>query len=210
MTVSRLNQTLRNRTLALGGVTQAALLVRQVANTGTCDEAPYEALLASILITDPQSADEVYGSPENVADGLRTLIRQMTGGNQERDIELTRYVIALLHLERKLARQRKLLDTLSQGIETTRRRLEHFPLTHENTVGGLADIYSNTISTLTPRILVSGSHDYLSHAVHANRVRAILLAGIRSAVLWSQCGGSRWQLLLRRKAIVDEANRLLR
>lgn len=208
--MAAVNKSLRNRALALGGITQAALLVRQVANTGKCDPEPYEALLASLLITDPKDADEVYGSPESVADGLRMVIKQMGGGSAERNIEITRYVIALLHLERKLSKHKELLKILGDGIDATARRLDHFPLTHENCVGGLADVYSKTISTLSPRILVQGSHDYLSHAVHANKVRAILLAGIRSAVLWHQCGGSRWQLLLKRKALIDEAHKLLR
>ena len=44
---------------------------------------------------------------------------------------------------------------------------------------------------------------------NANKVRAILLAGIRAAVLWTQCGGSRWQVLFKRSALLLETEKLL-
>ena len=40
-------------------------------------------------------------------------------------------------------------------------------------------------------------------------VRATLLAALRSAVLWRQLGGSYWDLLLSRRAMVETAKSLL-
>ncbi|MCW9047867.1 MAG: DUF489 family protein, partial [Gammaproteobacteria bacterium] len=50
----------------------------------------------------------------------------------------------------------------------------------------------------------------LSQTNNANKVRALLFAAVRSAVLWRQCGGSRWQLLLSRKKYIESAARLLK
>ena len=41
-----------------------------------------------------------------------------------------------------------------------------------------------------------------------DKIRACLLAGIRSAVLWRQVGGSKWQLLFHRKKLVQAARQL--
>ena len=70
-------------------------------------------------------------------------------------------------------------------------------------------LYQDTISTLGPKIMVSGEQPHLSNERNANKVRALLLAGIRSAVLWKQCGGSRWQFLFGRNAYKKECERIL-
>jgi high frequency lysogenization protein len=59
------------------------------------------------------------------------------------------------------------------------------------------------------RIHVAGKREYISQAAILDKIRALLLAGIRSAVLWQQVGGSRWQLLLDRKKIVHTAQQIL-
>jgi high frequency lysogenization protein len=57
--------------------------------------------------------------------------------------------------------------------------------------------------------MVNGEHGHLSNPLIAARVRAALFAGIRSAFLWHQLGGSRWQLLFSRKKIANEAAGIL-
>jgi len=57
---------------------------------------------------------------------------------------------------------------------------------------------------------VNGEQGYLATPLIAAKVRAGLLAGVRSAVLWRQLGGNRWQLLFGRRRIAREAGRLLR
>ena len=57
--------------------------------------------------------------------------------------------------------------------------------------------------------MVNGEHGHLSNPAIAAKVRAALFAGIRSALLWHQLGGSRWHLLFSRKKIADEAARIL-
>ena len=42
-----------------------------------------------------------------------------------------------------------------------------------------------------------------------HRIRACLLAAIRSAALWRQLDGAGWQLLLQRKRLIETAQRLL-
>ncbi|MCU0808457.1 MAG: lysogenization regulator HflD, partial [Candidatus Contendobacter sp.] len=128
---------------------------------------------------------------------------------QPRDMELTRYAVGLLGLERKLARRPELLATLRAGIEDAIRNLPHFPVGHDNTIARFADLYLNSLSTLTPRIMVNGDPVHLNNPDNANRIRALLLAGIRAAILWRQSGGGRLTLLLRRNPLLRETRRLL-
>ncbi|MDH5230485.1 MAG: DUF489 family protein, partial [Gammaproteobacteria bacterium] len=82
--------------------------------------------------------------------------------------------------------------------------------THENVVANLAGIYTDTISTIPPRIVVSGEQGYLNNTENANKVRALLLALMRSAILWKQKGGRRWHVLLKRGKIMAAAKNLLK
>ncbi len=200
---------LRDRTLALAGVFQAASLVRDVANRGMADRHDVEMTLRTLFVTDPQDTDEVYGRVEYLRTGLQTLIEQLEGNSGKRDLEVARYVIGLLHLQRKLKKNRAMLQRVAEGIERARRQSEHYAIDHPNVIANLADTYTETISTLQPRIMVSGEHQHLSNTDNANLIRALLLAGIRSAVLWDQLGGSRWQILFQRKRFVEEARRIL-
>jgi high frequency lysogenization protein len=55
-----------------------------------------------------------------------------------------------------------------------------------------------------------GDHNYLQQTRIASQIRALLLSAIRSAMLWRQVGGNRWQLLLQRKALAAQVDNLLR
>jgi len=196
------------RTLALAGMFQVAALVRSLATTGQVDNSDMEASLETLFVTDPENTLAVYGRVENLYTGLQTLIQQLDGKAQ-RDMDIARYVIGLLHLCNKLMKNNAMMSQLAEGVERARSQRAHFPLTHENVIANLAGTYSDTISQLQPKIMVAGDSRYLSDNTNANKVRALLLAGMRSAVLWRQLKGSRWQILLQRKRFIQEANYLL-
>ena len=117
--------------------------------------------------------------------------------------------MSCMHLERKLNRKRQLIKGIRSGLDRAKAQVEQFSLVHENVIANLADIYVTHISTLKPRMMVKGEHTYLSNRRNINRIRALLLSAIRAAVLWQQCGGSRMDLFVRRKAIAAVAADLL-
>lgn len=197
------------RTLSLAGMFQAASLVKSLATTGQLSESDMEDLLETLFVTNPENTLAVYGRVENLYTGLQTLIQQL-GGNAQRDMDIARYVISLLHLCNKLIKNEAMMSQLADGVEGARNQRAHFPLTHENIIANLAGVYEKTISQLKPKIMVAGDSRYLSDNTNANKVRALLLAGIRSAVLWNQLKGSRWQILLQRKRFIQEAEYLLK
>ena len=56
---------------------------------------------------------------------------------------------------------------------------------------------------------MKGKPEYLKLERTVDWVRTLLMAGLRSAVLWDQLGGGRFELLLGRKRIINEAQALL-
>jgi len=119
------------------------------------------------------------------------------------------YALKLILLEKKLSGNDKLMTTIHRRLEHTALKVEHFTDNVSSTASSIASIYQDTISTLSPRIQVNGNMKQLQNTTNADNIRALLLAGIRSAVMWRQKGGRRWQLLLRRGAILSAARELL-
>ena len=154
---------------------------------------------------------EVYGGdPWHVQTGLRTL-----RGLLERDAEVVRsdtirYALTLIHIERKLRSNQEVMQKIAAGIDKSGRQLEHFDALHENVLASLAGVYLDTISTFKTRVQVTGDVRNLQNAGSANKIRAALLAGVRSAILWRQVGGRRWHLVFARKSMLHEASKLLK
>ncbi|GMQ89393.1 MAG: high frequency lysogenization protein HflD [Gammaproteobacteria bacterium] len=199
-----------DRTLAFAGILQALHLVQQIATGKPYDLDAFQSSLNSILLIDAPSVVDVYGGVSGVTAGLRLIQAQLISGQRIPDMELSRYLIVLLHLERKLSKRADLLDALGEGIKRAQDQTGHFTINHPNLLSNLADTYANTVSTLKPRIMVSGDPGRLTDTSVANQIRALLLAAMRSAVLWRQCGGSRLQLLLERRKLTETATALLK
>lgn len=200
---------LSDQTLAFAGILQALQLVQHNAAGKPCDLAAMQASLGSVLVLDAESTADPYGGINGLRVGLMLLKTQFVGVELKPDPELGRHLVTLLHLERKLSKRPDLLDRLRAGIERAQLQAEHFDVVHDNLMASLADLYTNTVSTLRPRIMVHGQSERLSSPAVANRVRALLLAAMRSAVLWRQCGGTRLGLILKRKKMVKTAGLLL-
>lgn len=194
--------------LALSGVFQASVLVKQVARQGMTDLSPLEASIASILKTSADSTADVFGGAGNLQLGLRALKSQLNDVSG-RDIEVMGYSVSLISLERKLVRRSDLMARIGEGIEAAKAQADHFSVSHPNVLARLADIYKETISGLAPSIMVRGESVHLTNPSNESKVRALLLSGIRAAVLWRQKGGSKIQLVFRRGRYIAGANALL-
>lgn len=209
MRINSMGSSYKDIVLALAGVTQACALVQQVARKNTADSAALEASLESLFRIDADSTEAVYGSAADVRPGLKSVQEQLGGSRAPANLELMRYAANIMHLERALAKRPRMLARIREGIEGAQEKKQALGVTHPDVIAPLAQIYSETVSTLAPRIIVQGEQGYLSNPDNANKVRALLLAAIRSAVLWRQVGGRRWQLLFARSALVREVTAML-
>ncbi|WP_045223303.1 high frequency lysogenization protein HflD [Methyloterricola oryzae] len=202
-------KTLTNQTIALAGLTLAVHLVQRIAKTGSAESEEMETALSGILKINADSVIDIYGGLDRLKTGLKRLDSQL-GGSGGMDPELARYAASLIFLENKLQKRRDMQDKIRNGVERAATQAVHFGILHENVIANLADVYQETISQLQPRVMVMGEPVHLGNPANAHKIRALLLAGIRSAVLWRQCGGARWKLLFYRGKLQQETRRLLR
>ncbi len=192
-----------HQTIALAGIAQACALVEQLASTGKADTQAMQASIGSIMQTQPDSVLSVYGDLEGLKTGL-TFLEKHLAKRQILHPQQARYAASLVYLERQLSKRPQMLDTIADGVQKAQSQANYFDLLDENVLASLADLYHRTISTIPPKIMVDGKPEYLSNQAIVNRIRTLLLAGIRSAMLWRQCGGARWKFLLLRQKYRDE------
>jgi high frequency lysogenization protein len=200
---------MKDRNLALAGVFQATELVRQAASHGTWSGYAATSCLNSLFVLEADSAPDVYGNTERMRLGVETMLAVLQGENRYSDA--LRYAVGLLQIERKFRRSARLqeeigsrlLEISAMGSELEQHEREDLQARE------ISGLYSETISRLSPRIVVSGKPQYLKNQRTVDWVRALLLAGLRSATLWSQLGGGRLELMLGRKNIIRDAQSFL-
>nr|WP_115334464.1 high frequency lysogenization protein HflD [Shewanella baltica] len=203
-----MNEQLMNRTMAFAGILQAIAQVQHLARHGELDNAELAASLNTILVTNPDNTADVYQDKIVLQKGYKLILNQL-GDSSQKDVEITRYLVGVLALERKLVRSNSGLGMLAERINQVNRQLHHFAITDEQVIANLASIYSDIISNLGPKIQISGNPVCLQRPIVQQKIRALLLAAMRSAVLWRQLGGKRRHLVFARKAIVDTAKKSL-
>ena len=199
------------QTLALAGVAQAAFLVNQLAQHGLAAQDKQLTMVNSIFSINPKTTEEVYGGVAGAKLGLQ-LLQEMLDGDSPvlAPGEVMRYTLSMLHLQSKLSADPDMLDLIGNRLNII---TAHYPeRSDENLVhviDELARLYQETISKLPFRIQVRGDMKYLQKDEVAARIRTMLFAGIRSAVLWRQSGGKRWHLMLSRRKLSQEVHTLL-
>ncbi|CDM40436.1 high frequency lysogenization protein HflD [Ectopseudomonas oleovorans] len=199
---------LQEQLVALGAVFEAAVLADKIARTGQVSEASMGCMLGSLLVRDPKSTLDVYGGDDlNLRDGYRALISSLERNPSALQREPLRYALAMIGLERQLDKRGDMLQVMGSRLDQIQQQVEHFGLVHDNVIAACAGLYQDTISTFRQRIQVHGDMRFLQQPNNAAKIRALLLAGIRSARLWRQLGGHRWQLVFSRgkllKALYD-------
>jgi len=200
---------MREKTLALSGVFQATELVRQAANHGTWSGYAASASLHSLFKLEAGSTEEVYGEISKMRLGVETMLAVLEGDG--RYAESLRYAVGLLQIEKKFRRSGKLQQQVGQGLENTSALGQDLEQHEREDLQAheISELYTETISKLSPRIVVNGSPQYLRNERTVDWVRTLLLAGLRSAILWNQLGGGRFELMFGRKKIIEEGKALL-
>ena len=178
---------------------------------------------------DTPSVQELFPNTPIRRGMVRQTISVLRGESQA--MRVLGYNIALLELARRLRNHPDVIDKLGTLLdavairpqagdaanedldaetETPEPAIGNHPLAERRTIDeeALADIYQATISTLGRRIQVVGDPASLQNTANANRIRSLLLAGVRSAWLWSQLGGGRWQLVFLRSRLINHLTRL--
>lgn len=197
------------RMLAFAGVCLASVCVQQLARRGQISPTTAaDVLLDSLFIQDADQTTDVYQPPGDLKAGLQVLLRQLDAPG-EKDVEQTRYVVGMLLLERRLNKAPVAMERLGSSIYQIKRQRDEFSFEASEILANLGSTYTDIISPLGPRIQIQGSPEFLKQSHVQHRIRAVLLAGIRSAVLWRQLGGKRRQVIFNRKQMVRATRELL-
>jgi high frequency lysogenization protein len=200
---------MKERTMALAGIFQATELVRQAANHGTWSGYAADTCLDSLLAIEADTVEEIYGDASNLRLGAETLVSVLQG--DRRHMESLGYAVSIMQLENNFRKKTKMQSQIGlelQSITTIDEGLELHEI-RDLQAKKVADLYTRTISTLSPRIVINGRPQHLQVDRTVNWIRTLLFAGLRSAVLWRQMGGGRFSLMFGRKKMLEQAQTLL-
>ena len=201
----------RNRAIAFAALVQAVYMVDGIARKGNVDADDFEACVHSVLATSTDDPEQAFGGLRRLHTGMHLGIRMLKGEQLAQAKAIVAYGAGLMRLERRLAANTGMLAKLAAGIERARSQADYFgSITHPSVIASLAGLYGDTVSTLSPRIIIHGKVDYLSQSANTDKVRTLLLAGIRAAHLWRRSGGARWRLLLGRRRLLAQMRALLK
>lgn len=201
------NQT--DQVLAFSALTQCAKLANDIARHGAVDNAQWQICVAGLVCTDPESVNDIYHPISDLATGLSTIVAQLSDTSDGRSIEVTKYIAGIISLSRKLMRNDNALAMMSQRIDQVKRQLHHFTINDEAVISNFASIYSDIVSPLGAKIHIAGVPTHLQQPLNQKKIRTLLLAGVRAAILWQQMGGKRRHLFFARKAYVKSAKQQL-
>ncbi len=201
---------MENIILALAAITQSVQQVNKVAWKGQWDEVDVLPLIRSIFAIESESIVKLYSGSQSLATGLRALRAQLDPTATDRDPALGQYIANLFTIQKQFMRNSDIQNVLSARLEHAKRLLEFDDYLSSNVLSSLADCYSESISKLPLRIQVKGEPSMLDSKANQDKIRALLLAAVRAAVLWRQVGGRKRQFLFSRKAMVATINDLLK
>jgi len=200
---------MKDRTMALAGIFQATELVRQAANHGTWSGYAADTCLDSLLAIEADTVDEIYGSSDRLRLGVETLVSVLQG--DRRHMESLGYAVSIMQLEtnfRKKTEMQARVGLELQSISILDEGLELHEI-KDLQAERIADLYTRTISTISPRIVINGRPQHLQIDRTVSWIRTLLFAALRSAVLWRQLGGGRFSLMFGRKKMLEQAQTLL-
>lgn len=212
-----MNSPFRQKILALAGVFQAASLADSLAWHGHCDPVALEASLKSLLLPQrPENGVEaVFGSnPRHLRAGLQAMEQVLTTSRlrnpHPRRDDILRYTMMLLQLEREVAKSPKVQTELSRRLEMTVRQMAFFRDIHDpGMIRNLAGTYVDTVGSFKRRIRLRGNKKHLTTSNIPEQIRAVLLTGVRSAMLWHSLGGRRWHLPFTRGKALREVQAII-
>jgi high frequency lysogenization protein len=196
------------QTLSLAAVMQCCILVQRLARTGSADQNNLARMVRTALNLSTLDPVELYGGTGDVRDGLR-MLADLAGARPDADaVEVLRMTHSALRLQGSLRASESHSAALGNRLESLAKREWSIPFSDE-LYFALNEIYTETLSPLSPRIVVNGAEGHLQNAVLVAKVRSALLAAVRNGYLWHQLGGRRWRLLFGRARTVEQARNML-
>jgi high frequency lysogenization protein len=225
----------QQQTQALAGVMQAVCQIDDIASRGETNAAATRASLSSVLRQTADDLNEAVGSVGQLHYGLQRMLEMLQG--EQKYLPALQYAMAVMQMEKNLRRSDTIQQAVDRELhlinmsiaedtkasddgdltESSMADEASDPLTsdHADTdhaqelIAQLADVWTTQVRKLEPQVVVHGKPLYLQNENNIQLIRALLLSALRCSWLWSQLGGRRWHLLLRRKRLLQSTRQLL-
>tara|TARA_Y100000814_G_scaffold36375_1_gene23227 strand:+ start:3887 stop:4489 length:603 start_codon:yes stop_codon:yes gene_type:complete len=164
-----------------------------------------------LLILNPESVEQVYPNLESLTLGFSTLQSILGSNRVKQNSQIRRYITEILILRKTLSKNMIMQSVVRAGLsnlepirpslidcmQTNQQEINEQNYTFEE----ISSLYRKTLSTLKHRIKVAGKVQFLKNEIVSNKIRGLLFAGVRSAVLWHQLDGRYWRLFIYNKRI---------
>lgn len=199
------------RMLALAGIMQSCTLINHIARGRWVDPQTVDISIESIFVLEPDDVLSVFqGKTANLEFGLRRLTTFFPKPERKHDAEVASYLFGSILLARLLQQDKARMAKLGEAIEAVNAKRRNDPeMDTDDIAAELAQLYVEYIGSFKRRINLVGSKEILQDPLEVNRLRTLLLAAVRAAILWNQVGGRLWQLWWKRPHIADHAKALL-
>ena len=152
---------------------------------------------------------DIYKNLNHLEIGCNSLTSFLTKKNKDKKDQLiTRYVINLLLLQKKLKKNNPYQLKIGDILKRIHQEKSNHAYLEPWIFTDLSNLYVNTISKLGMQIRIIGLKQNLQQRTIVSKIRSLLLAGIRAAFLWEQKGGKTHQLFIFRHNLT-KANKKL-
>ena len=193
----------KNQIIALSGIFQSCYLVRNLSRYGLITEQNLKNNIQILFNQNTENIMDLYGSIESLHQGIDSIKNLLASEHKEKLSETLRYAIGVMHLAKKLQKDKRMLMMIKKRLEITAKQIEHFSITHPNIIASISKIYQDSFGKFFFRINVNGNFEYLKQDQIVYQIRCLLFSGVRSTMLFHQMGGRRYQLILNKKHILE-------
>ncbi len=206
---------IKSETIALGALFQCCSQVQRIASSGFMDEHAAACVIRGILINNPKSVEDIY-LPGRLLTGFKQLSESFSssaGDKTFETIEVTKTALKLIQLTCAVERNPKVFDHLGSEIDRLAAEFERTQpgffdsdpavVLSSGNLKEFSSLYQSLISPHFAKLIIYGEPRHLREVANQERIRSLLLAGLRAVVLWRQVGGRRRFLMFRRKAIIN-------
>ncbi len=199
-----------DKTIAISALFLCSAQVYDYAHKGIANKLQTEMLIRSLFNNESHGVTSIYGDLAGLRPALEISADLFSSAiSDHRALEITRYSISLMKIDKQLQNNPEMGKKIIEGIETIEKSIIDDNILDEDIITRLGELYQFTISKLEPRIMVKGENDILQKPEVSAMIRVLLLSGLRAAVLWRQSGGNRFSLLLSRRKLLQECQALL-
>ena len=200
-----------HQNIAFCAVAQCAALVHELAIGKEIRQSQLASAINPLLILNPESVEQVYPNLESLTLGFSTLQSILGSNRLKQNSQIRRYITEILILRKSLSKNMIMQSVVRAGLsnlEPIRPSLVDCMQTNQQEINEqnytfeeISSLYRKTLSTLKHRIKVAGKVQFLKNEIVSNKIRGLLFAGVRSAVLWHQLDGRYWRLFIYNKRI---------